>query len=106
MRPAGRGSAVAAATGEVRSASSLKRRQAPRAATNWRHEPSAWSTGASGAPVLAETLVSIDCRVREVFEGGDHMICCGEVCDIVTNDSVDAEALLYYGGRYGSIARA
>jgi len=41
-----------------------------------------------------------------VFEGGDHMICCGEVCDIVTNESVDAEALLYYGGRYGSIARA
>jgi len=66
----------------------------------------AWSTGASGAPLLAETLISIDCRVRDVFEGGDHMICCGEVCDIVANDSVDAEALLYYGGRYGNIARA
>ncbi|MEQ8660546.1 MAG: flavin reductase family protein [Gammaproteobacteria bacterium] len=66
----------------------------------------AWSKGVSGAPVLAATLVSIDCRVTDVFAGGDHEICCGEVCDIVANESVDAEALLYYAGRYATVARS
>jgi flavin reductase (DIM6/NTAB) family NADH-FMN oxidoreductase RutF len=55
--------------------------------------------------VLEDTLISIDCRVQDVFDGGDHKICCGEVCDIVTNESVDAEALLYYAGRYATVAR-
>ncbi|MGE0485339.1 MAG: flavin reductase family protein [Gammaproteobacteria bacterium] len=64
----------------------------------------AWTAGKAGAPVLAETLVSVECEIAEVFAGGDHQICCGVVRDIVTNASVDVAPLLYYGGRYGALA--
>lgn len=63
----------------------------------------AWAPGKVGAPVLADTLVSIECELADVYEGGDHKICCGAVRDIVTNESVDVAPVLYFGGRYGSL---
>ncbi len=65
----------------------------------------AWSTGATGAPLIDDSLVSIECDVSDVLEGGDHKIFCGEVRGIVSNDSVDVEPLLYYGGGYGALSR-
>lgn len=65
-----------------------------------------YSITASGAPVLAETLVSVVCELRDVYDGGDHKICCGEVETIVANPSVEVEPLLYYGGRYGVLDKA
>lgn len=59
----------------------------------------------SGAPILDDTLVSVVCTLQDDFAGGDHRICCGVVERIVTNESVDIEPLLYYGGRYGTLAR-
>jgi 3-hydroxy-9,10-secoandrosta-1,3,5(10)-triene-9,17-dione monooxygenase reductase component len=60
--------------------------------------------GATHAPRLTGSLMSIDCRVSAVHEGGDHQIVIGEVVEIVTSDGGDeAKPLLYYGGRYASL---
>jgi flavin reductase (DIM6/NTAB) family NADH-FMN oxidoreductase RutF len=63
-----------------------------------------WSQGTTGAPLIASSLLSIECTVSAVFEGGDHKIFCGLVRNVVTNSSADAEPLLYYGGRYAGLA--
>lgn len=64
-----------------------------------------FSAGASGAPQLAGSLMSIDCRVTAVYEGGDHQIVVGEVAEIVTANEDDvAKPLLYFAGRYASVA--
>lgn len=63
-----------------------------------------FDAGATGAPVLADTLLSVECAVTDVLLGGDHKIFCGEVQAMRTNDAEDAEPLLYYGGRYGRVS--
>lgn len=61
--------------------------------------------GATDAPRLSGTLMSIDCRVSAVHDGGDHKIVVGEVVEIVTADEDTlAKPLLYYGGGYASLA--
>ena len=59
--------------------------------------------GATGAPVLAGTLLAIECTVKAVLPGGDHEIFCGAVERVFANHSESAEPLLYYGGRYGTV---
>ncbi len=63
-----------------------------------------WTTAATGAPVIADTLVSIDCAVQDVLQGGDHKIFCGEVRAIIDNTNEAAEPLLFFKGRYAAIA--
>ena len=63
----------------------------------------AWHAGATGAPVIDDTLISIECAVSDILDGGDHKIVCGVVEAIHSNDSVDVEPLLYYGGRYAAL---
>jgi len=60
-------------------------------------------TAETGAPIIADSLGWVDCRLREVIEGGDHDIFIGE---IVAGDVVqaDGEPLLYYAGGYREIA--
>jgi flavin reductase (DIM6/NTAB) family NADH-FMN oxidoreductase RutF len=55
----------------------------------------------TGAPVLADALAWLDCRLVEVLPGGDHDIFIGE---IVAGDAQEGRPLLYYGGRYRKIA--
>jgi flavin reductase (DIM6/NTAB) family NADH-FMN oxidoreductase RutF len=55
-------------------------------------------TGATGAPILLESLAWLDCRVWASYPGGDHTIFVGEV---VGGDAVDEAPLLYYRGGYG-----
>lgn len=64
-----------------------------------------YSISANGAPMLDNTLVSVACSLRDAMDGGDHKICCGEVETIVANESVDAEPLLYYNGRYAAMSK-
>ena len=60
--------------------------------------------GATDAPRLEGTLVSIDCRVSVVHEGGDHKIVIGEVIDIATAAGESAaKPLLFYSGGYAAI---
>ncbi len=64
-----------------------------------------YSTGATNAPQLGGALMSIDCRVNAVHDGGDHKIVVGEVVEIVTDeDPATKKPLLYYGGSYASLA--
>lgn len=38
--------------------------------------------GPTGSPVIDDALAFLDCRVRDVFPGGDHEIVLGEVVDL------------------------
>lgn len=53
---------------------------------------------ATGAPVLDDTLGYVDCRVVNIFPGGDHDIFIGQVEAL--GASGDSRPLLYYRSRY------
>jgi flavin reductase (DIM6/NTAB) family NADH-FMN oxidoreductase RutF len=57
----------------------------------------ALTTAVTGAPVLADALGWVDCRLVYVLPGGDHDIFVGE---IVAGDARDGKPLLFYGGKY------
>jgi flavin reductase (DIM6/NTAB) family NADH-FMN oxidoreductase RutF len=61
----------------------------------------ALTTAVTGAPVLADALGWLDCRLVEVLPGGDHDIFIGE---IVAGDAREGQPLLYFGGKYRKIA--
>ena len=51
----------------------------------------------TGSPILARSLAWVDCRVKEVHEGGDHSIVVGEV---VACDAREGEPLVFFRGGY------
>jgi (E)-2-((N-methylformamido)methylene)succinate hydrolase len=61
----------------------------------------AWSEGAGGVPVLADSLAVLECVTKERIEAGDHTIFLGEVrhavCPVQANNSAP---LLYHCGKY------
>jgi flavin reductase (DIM6/NTAB) family NADH-FMN oxidoreductase RutF len=61
----------------------------------------AWSEAATGAPLLDEALVGIDCRVAAAHDGGDHVIYVGRVEALRQREG---EPLLYWRGRYRGLA--
>jgi flavin reductase (DIM6/NTAB) family NADH-FMN oxidoreductase RutF len=60
-----------------------------------------WITASSGAPVLADALAWVDCRLTEILPGGDHDIFIGE---ILAGGSRDGAPLLYFCGEYRRLA--
>ena len=56
----------------------------------------------TGAPILKDALGWLDCRVVQVFPGGDHEIFVGE---IVAGDVGGGEPLLYFEGKYAGLVR-
>lgn len=58
-------------------------------------------TAISGAPVLADALAWVDCRVHAAHDGGDHTIFVGEV---LAADARAGEPLLYHRGSYTRLA--
>ncbi len=54
--------------------------------------------GKSGAPFLEGSIAFLECRLSEAHEGGDHIICLGEVLDFTWGER--KEPLIYYGGAY------
>lgn len=54
-------------------------------------------TEATGAPVLDESLGFVDCRITDVYPGGDHSIIVGRVEAL---GGGPGEPLLYYRSRY------
>lgn len=62
------------------------------------HFDPAWTTG---APILKGALAVADCRLNDVFGGGDHRILLGEVVE--AGWQPEASPLLYFRGGYGRI---
>jgi flavin reductase (DIM6/NTAB) family NADH-FMN oxidoreductase RutF len=58
-------------------------------------------TGETGAPRLAGSVASLDCRLETAHEAGDHIIYVGEVVGLHLSDG---EPLLFYDRDYRSLA--
>ena len=61
-------------------------------------------SGPTGSPQLAGHLLAVECRVKEVHPGGDHHIFVGEVVHLEMPASEALQPLLYYRGKYASVA--
>lgn len=59
--------------------------------------------GQTGVALLDDALATFECRTTAVHPGGDHSIVVGEVVS-VTSPPHAGEALVYYRGRYGTVA--
>src|SRR5437660_4979831 len=60
----------------------------------------ALTTAVTGAPIFAEALGWVDCKVTDIFPGGDHEILLGE---IVAGDYREGRPLLYFHGNYARL---
>jgi flavin reductase (DIM6/NTAB) family NADH-FMN oxidoreductase RutF len=59
-----------------------------------------FSTNQDGVPVLEGTLAHVECRIRETYEGGDHVIHIGEVQHAEVRGG---RPLLFFEGRYRNL---
>lgn len=66
-----------------------------------RFENTDWKTGMTGAPILNDSLMSLDCKVVEKVLAGTHWIIIGEVQECVCRSG---GPLLYYSGAYRQLA--
>ncbi len=62
-----------------------------------RFENTPWIAGIDGAPILNDSLMSLECTVIEKVHAGTHWIIIGAVQDCVCRPG---EPLLYYQGAY------
>jgi flavin reductase (DIM6/NTAB) family NADH-FMN oxidoreductase RutF len=60
-----------------------------------------YETGATGAPLLAGSVASLDCRLETAHEAGDHIIYIGEVVGLQLSDG---DPLLFYNRGYRGLA--
>jgi len=56
---------------------------------------------ATGSPVFEGVVAWVECRVRDILEGGDHVVVVGE---IQAGDALDGDPLLYFRGEYRAFA--
>ena len=61
--------------------------------------------GVTVSPLLDDALATVECRISERYDGGDHMIVLGHV-EAIHNARPDDEPLLFFGGKYRAIAGA
>ena len=54
--------------------------------------------GTTGAPLLREALVNLDCRIVAIHDAGDHALCIGEIEQVQINEG---EPLVFFRGGYG-----
>lgn len=66
-----------------------------------RFDAAKWSTLSTGAPVLDDCLVSFDCKVKTVADGGTHDILICEVLAI--REKSGGQALVYFDRRYHAL---
>jgi flavin reductase len=57
--------------------------------------------GVTGCPVLAGAAASFDCRLRQSYRAGDHLIVLGEVVALVYRPRL--EPLIFHAGTYKSL---
>ncbi|WP_413203415.1 flavin reductase family protein [Rhodospirillum sp. A1_3_36] len=66
--------------------------------------PFAWTTLETGAPVLANALVTFDCRVTDMVEVGTHGVIFGAVAWVSMGEGADGGPLLHASRAYGAFA--
>jgi flavin reductase len=59
--------------------------------------------GATGCPILANATASFDCRLRQSYRAGDHLILLGEVVALIHRPHL--EPLIFHAGTYESLER-
>jgi flavin reductase len=59
-----------------------------------------WTTLATGAPVLADAAVALDCTLEKCHDGFTHSIFVGVIERISCRQSVDASCLLWHARAY------
>lgn len=64
-----------------------------------RFEDIGWTPSSAGAPVVDGAIATIDCTVRSVLDGGDHVIVLGDVTDLQLRGS--GMPLLFFQGGFG-----
>jgi 3-hydroxy-9,10-secoandrosta-1,3,5(10)-triene-9,17-dione monooxygenase reductase component len=57
-----------------------------------------WSPGVTGSPVLEGSLAVVECRLGEIFDGGDHELVTGHV---VAMEIGSGAPLLFYRSGFG-----
>jgi len=57
-----------------------------------------WTPGAFGQPHLDNAMVQMECRHWAQYDGGDHLICVGEVMSVT---KADGAPLAFFKGQYG-----
>jgi len=57
----------------------------------------------TGAPLIRDALVNLDCRVVAVHEAGDHLLCVGEIEEAHIHEGAP---LLFFRGGYGRFESA
>jgi flavin reductase len=57
--------------------------------------------GVTGCPILAGAAASFDCRLRQSYRAGDHLIVLGEVVALVHRPQL--EPLIFHAGTYKSL---
>lgn len=67
-----------------------------------RYHGAEWTKLETGAPVLADALVSFDCELEEAIQRHSHVIVLGRV--VATRVTEAAEPLLYWAGAYRNLA--
>lgn len=65
-----------------------------------RFETGAWTTLSTGAPILSNALVALDCKVDSTLVKGSHRVFFGEVLDVRTTSG---EPLLYTDRRFAVV---
>ncbi len=79
----------------------LSRRFGGKTPVKERFEGASWSVLETGAPALDDALISLDCRVKTISDGGTHDILICEVLAIKENEG--GQALIYFDRRYHTI---
>lgn len=100
IRPAGRFSVNVLAEGQQNISQSFARSGGPK----WAGVD--WTLSRAGNPLIAKTLMWLDCETFAEHEAGDHHIVIGEVKDMSAADWHEGGApLLYFRGAYHHLHR-
>lgn len=59
-----------------------------------------WTTTTNGNPIIADTVMWLDCEIQAVHEAGDHYIVIGAVSELCTPTGSEQAPLLYHRGKF------
>lgn len=64
-----------------------------------------WRAGLDGIPIFDDYNTCFQCRVQNKYDGGDHMIIVGRVCEFDNREKeTHTKPLVFYQGKYKGIA--